>query len=353
MTFVNQNEKIKNTPLYFSMNSSLVNFFKDKNNDKTEVLRGDLFPQLSLPLTKLPWFTITPEVGFRETAYSKQKEINKGVTRELFVGGITFVGPTFYNILDANIGDIVKVKHLIEPSVSYNYTSDSDEEINDDINVFDGIDSIGPNNTATYSLTNRILAKEELGEGEFETREILKFAVSNSYNVNVARDTDVPWKRAFSGITFDLDTKIFRNLEFNMDTNYNIEGDKFSTANSEFRYSLKDLGYVDLETRFSQDALTGITDTRYYIGGVGTDYFKKWEFEYNIRYDDLENITDEHYFRAKYKSQCWALEFNLLDRPDETQFFFLVSLVGIGEIGKGFSLSTLQRGLGGLERLGR
>ncbi|HUU50130.1 MAG TPA: LPS assembly protein LptD [Nitrospinota bacterium] len=353
LTFTISDEKIKNTPLFLKMDSSVVNFFQDKDNNKTEVFRGDFFPQISLPLTKLPWFTITPKVGFRETAYSEQRETSKEATREFFVAGTTFQGPTYYNIFNANIGDIVKVKHLIEPTVSYDYISDSDDEINDDINVFDSVDSFGPQNSATYSLTNRILAKEELGEGEFETRQILKFVISNSYSINVARDTDVPWKRAFSGITLSLDTNIFRNLEFNVDTNYNIEGDKFSTVNSVFRYSLKDLGYVDLETRFSQDALTGITDTRYYIGGVGTDYFKKWEFEYNIRYDDLDNKTDENYFRAKYKSQCWALEFNLLDRPDETQFFFLVSLVGIGEIGKGFSLSTLQRGLGSFERLGR
>ena len=350
LTFQNQEERINNTPLFFRMNSSVVNFSKDQGDVKTEVLRGDIFPELSLPLTKLPWFTITPRAGFRETVYSKQENNSDILQRELFTAGATFEGPTFSKIYDGGIGNIVKMKHLIEPNLSYNYTSDFDDDINDDIIQFDGVDSLGPNKTVSYSLTNRVLAKEEAGGGDFELREILKFAVENSYNIKSARDPSLPWKRAFSEIGLDLDTKILKNLELNADASYNTEGDRFSNANSEFKLTLENLGYFDFETRFSQDPLTGITSSRYYTVDAGIDYFTKWEFEYGLRYDDLDNKSDENYFRVKYKSQCWALEFNLLDRPEDTEFFFTVTLVGIGDIGKGFRLSTLHRRLGKFER---
>lgn|GEM_PF-2311345 len=343
LTFQNQDVRISNTPLYFGMQSSVVNYFKDQGDVKTEVLRGDLFPELSIPLTKLPWFTITPRVGFRETAYSKRVNNSDVLQRELFTAGATFQGPTFSKVYDGGIGNTVKMKHLIEPSLSYSYTSDFDDDINDEIIQFDGIDSLTPNNSVTYSLTNRVLAKEEAGAGDFELREILKFTVSNGYNVKSARDPSLPWRRAFSEVGLDLDTKILKNLEINTDASYNIEGDKFSNANSEFKLGLRDLGYFGFETRFSQDPLTGITSNRYYTLDAGIDYFRKWEFEYGLRYDDLENQSDENYFRIKYKSQCWAFETSVLDRPEDTEIFFTVTLVGIGEVGKGFGLASFQK----------
>ena len=162
----------------------------------------------------------------------------------------------------------------------------------------------------------------------------------------LSRSGDVLYVPSFETLyIFDLDTWLLKNMVINADASYNIEGERFATANSEFMLDAKNIGYLRAETRFSQNPLTGITDTKYYTGGIGIDFFRDWEFEYNIRYDDFENQTDENYYRAKYKSQCWAFELSVVDRPDDTQFFFQLTLVGIGDIGKGFGLASFEKGL--------
>ena len=86
--------------------------------------------------------------------------------------------------LDGAYG-IQKLQHLIEPRVNYNYLDGDDSR---DLPQYDGIDTISPGHTVTYSLTNRLKARA-VGEDDQPGRvwEVIRFTLSQTSRSKVGR----------------------------------------------------------------------------------------------------------------------------------------------------------------------
>ena len=177
--------------LLFEMESSYNNFVRDIGS---EGQRLDLTPRLSYPVSPGGLFTITPRVGFRETLYDTRvvgtkedrgfivEDTEKEFTaRSLFEAGVDLDARAQRVFdLDGAFG-IQKLQHLIEPRVSYNYLDGDDSK---DLPQWDGIDTITPGHTVTYSLTNRLKARA-VGEEDRPGRvwEIIRFTLSQTYTI--------------------------------------------------------------------------------------------------------------------------------------------------------------------------
>ena len=83
--------------------------------------------------------------------------------------------------LDGAYG-IQKLQHLIEPRVSYNFLDGDDSR---DLPQYDGIDTITPGHTVTYSLTNRLKARA-VGQDDQPGRvwEVIRFTLSQTYTID-------------------------------------------------------------------------------------------------------------------------------------------------------------------------
>ena len=112
-----------------------------------------------------PWLSFTPTLGIRETIYSKGLNAannNKRLaffSRESFDVTAAFEGPRIEKIFNLKNKHIPKVKHLIEPRLTYSFIPDLDEIDREKIKVLDGIDSVNRTSRITYSLTQRLLQK--------------------------------------------------------------------------------------------------------------------------------------------------------------------------------------------------
>ena len=209
-----------NSNLYINLDTSFASFLTDLDttsevDDNFSVQRFDFHPQISYAMKVAPWLSFTPTLGIRETVYSKGLDTTNNnnrldfFTRESFDINARFEGPRIEKIYKTNNKYVPKIKHLIEPRLTYSYIPDIDEKDRNKIKVLDGIDSVNRQSQVTYSLTQRLLQKELEKDGTFSTREALRFDISQSYDlIEASGKENAEDIRPFADIRFDLDSRL-------------------------------------------------------------------------------------------------------------------------------------------------
>ncbi len=134
--------------------------------------RIDAFPQLQLPLLKVPWGDLTVNAGWRGTYYTAQQlprsdwenplipEFSgESVTRSLWNAGIGFIGPRLQRVYETpKWAFSPKLKNVIEPYVRYDWRPDSGLDPTKII-TFDEVDVVpGQLSLFTYGIRTRFYA---------------------------------------------------------------------------------------------------------------------------------------------------------------------------------------------------
>jgi LPS-assembly protein len=167
--------------------------------------RVDVFPELSLPLRPASWMSIKLTGGGRATSYGDSlcrastgagdtgEEICRPgedqftgdtLSRNFATAGAEIVGPSLARVF-AQEGVERKVKHVIEPRLTYSYLGDFDDRQR--IPLFDEVDTENPTNVARFSLVNRVLMKSS---DAASAREVLSFELSQA----VSFDDELPFQ---------------------------------------------------------------------------------------------------------------------------------------------------------------
>lgn len=341
ISFTNQKERIRKSPFFFSMDSSLTIFKNEKGKEKIDLERADIYPKITFSFHNHPWFTLTPTIGVRETYYSKGINRNDGFTRDLYDIELKTEGPKFFRVFNTSI------KHLIEPRIIYKYIPDTDDKDIGDIIQIDPVDGVVPQNTVSYYLTNRVLKKSFIENEKYKTGEILRLEISQQYNIAEATRNDTPInpRRPFSDLRFDFDTHVIEPLIFNFDTTYDVYNSRINTANIDIGINHKDLWYITTERRYTRQPestfITGIT-------GINV---KNVNFQYSSRYDETNKEFMENDYSITYSAACWETSFDIANRKyfinteekSEIKFFFLITLKDVVSIGKKGNLGLIQR----------
>jgi len=340
LLFRNQLQKIGKTPFFFELDSSYTDFARKQALQSSPDLtqRVDFHPQISLPLNQWPWMTLTPRVGFRETAYDhgRQDGANNYDTflyRTIYNVDTTLEGPSFSKTYRPWGGNGPVFKHLIEPRITHTYIPDFGN-VNNKIVANDGIDTIRESNRVNYSLTNRLFEKNLQGDS-LSTQQLIRFEVSQSYDFLVAKEGR--GARPFSDIRFDFDSHPFERLNLNFDSTVNVYDHWFDTLNTDVVVKLwKNLGFY-AERRYTRNASTDI------LGTLRWKIRPRWELDYSSRYDETRDKFKENDVGLEYASQCWGFGLDVVKRTnffkgseiEDTRFLFQVSLKGIGTYGSG------------------
>ncbi|OGQ50927.1 MAG: hypothetical protein A3I10_06925 [Deltaproteobacteria bacterium RIFCSPLOWO2_02_FULL_57_26] len=143
------------SPLELRWRAEGVNYLRREGADG---LRLDLRPELFLPVRVTPYLAGGFGIGLRETAYhlyQREGSFDRNNSRELIeVRGN--VGTSLARVFDPDGSYLKKVKHVIEPEISYLFIPSANHR---DIPIFDGTDRINRRNLLTFSLTNRLWGK--------------------------------------------------------------------------------------------------------------------------------------------------------------------------------------------------
>jgi LPS-assembly protein len=154
------------SPLYFSLDSGFNSWqfgYADAYRAGTQNRAQSLWlsPSLSVPFTDIPWLTLNSTAGTNLTYYFEsyapwgKQRVDEPLFAPNYSLDFELIGPVFFRIFhDAN-GE-AKLKHIIEPSISYRY--DSPVAHSDRIITPRGF--YFRSDQLTFGLTNRILVKQ-------------------------------------------------------------------------------------------------------------------------------------------------------------------------------------------------
>jgi LPS-assembly protein len=281
---------------------------------------------------------------------------------------------------------LLRAKHTVEPTLRYLYVPDVDQ---DDTPQFDSLDRLSERNVVTYGVTQRILGRymprdqylygieeiaprpedlrnlrsrrpldEDLSFGfeqsvdpsEFRALrrgaviELARLSVTQSYDINaedqVIEDTDDDGideelaGRDFSDV--DTDLMLFPNehVRLRARSDFDVEEQELNSYLLEGQFTTKRGDSLRTRLRSVDDELRQLeTSAEFKV----TDYFK---LGYYSRYDDFtgEFIEQKGGVRFSSECNCWVFDIDITDKsnPDETDFGFTITLIGLGEVGSTF-----------------
>ncbi len=306
-------------------------------------------------------------------------------TRELFsLEGEA--GTSLARVIPFERWGIERLKHTIEPKVRYLYIPQSGTR-QAALPLFDDVDRLNHRSVFTYGVTTRLLArtsaaalthveerKEEgrgqtpLGEGQADAkapragspsiRELARFSAFQAYDFvhrggNYIDEVDPETGQVvpdtgdrISDLSLHLRLTPYDSLTFEGRTDYSVTG--AGARSGDIRLSLADPRTpVD---DFSLPSLRGRSrfgvGYRYVAGSTVQEVnaslvvrlSKRFYAAYETRYDALNRRFLENRFGLRLISncECWVVDIGVSDKvnPNETQVFALISLVGLGQLGK-------------------
>lgn len=362
ITYQHQRQPIGKSSFQFNQETSYTSFLLDLDptpatDDTFQVHRFDFHPQISRPIPLAPWLAFTPTVGFRETVYSKGLVSNTSNVRtgsfsreSIDING-ALAGPRINKIYFTGRKKDTKIKHVIEPRLSYTYIPNIDKRDRRKIRVIDAIDDINQTSIATYSLTQRLLKKRMGRNGNAQTIEILRFDISQSFDFN--KDTQpisaTNDGKALSDLRVDLNSRLTDALLFNIDATYDTYDTELESLN--FEIGVKPVQNLSLfvERRFILDKST------FLLGSMNWTINKGWHILATTRYDELAGKFLENDLTLRYNNpcKCWGFSLDFINRKiitgnvdrQESKFLFTFTLRGIGTEGVGDkTLSRIHRG---------
>jgi len=207
--------RLGHSPLYWSFDTSLEGLRRTEPGFDTPNLVGryDLQPDLSLPLFYQGW-TFRPAVALRDTFYTEQRVPNSGVglavqdlvNRRAIETSVEMRPPTLTRVFDRTIKGR-KIKHTIEPIVTYRYVNGADNFSS--IIRFDYRDILSDTNELEYGLTQRLYLKHENHDCDAETK-----PDSGSPDQAVAAALNCTPAGANEFITWEVKQKYFLQPDF-------------------------------------------------------------------------------------------------------------------------------------------
>jgi len=313
-------------PLHLNFDGSATNFYQDVGGSTRRV---DFNPELTTSFGH-SGFSIAPRAGFRATFYDRSANSAEPTERQYTYAGVDLNAriSRVYGA-DGDIG-IGRVRHSIEPTISYTYIPYVDQQ---NIPQFDSVDSIAAQNMTTVSIINRLTAhyKETKDSPNFQTFDVMVFRLSQSYDLNAARDNPTTGQ-VRSDILGELYVRTPKAFTLSATGSYNSYTDRMSSHSVGATLN-KDKYSVNLSEQYLRATETTPT-TRFVIGG-GTLKLGRWDMSTQLWRDIENNKTTQEDYGVIYTSQCWMFTLTYSIRPGETRLTVMFDLKGFSNKGYG------------------
>lgn len=332
------NQKIGSTRLYFKSANEYVNLAKKEPSPtevRKETIRFDSTNEVSYPM-KVGFIEMRPFVGGRQTYYSKTTDPSQyNILRGMFLTGAD-VNTKFYRVYDAKTNfmglDINKLRHIITPSVSYNFNH-APTVRSSILDQYDSVDSLDQRHYIHLSLENKLQTKRS-----GISTDLLRFVADTDFNLK----EDVG-KGGFNHVKTRMNFMPINWLAINADTDYDTIDDRLVSANFDlhFKDPKKSRWTFDLEKRYSPDVDDQITtDWSYKIN-------PKWKFRIYRRFDILHNSLKAQEYTITRDLHCWEMDINYNEtRGSGSEIWIVFRLKAFPEMGLDFGTGFNKRKTG-------
>lgn len=303
------NQQIGHTGLYFKSEDSFANLSlkaASPTEVRKETMRLDSSNEISYPL-KISFVEVRPFVGGRETYYSKTNDVSRyNIVRGIFRTGSS-LSTKFFKIFDIKTKlcgiDINRLRHVITPTISYNYTH-SPTVPSTRLDSFDGIDSLSKAHNINFDLENKLQTKRA---GSIV--DLLRTTVSTPFLLK----EDNTAKGGFDHVTTNTELRPTAKLSFFANSDYDTRDNRLVSANFDLYVNDKqDKSYFSIGQRYSPRVDDQITTE------IGYVINPKWRLRAYRRFDvahgDIKGSLKEQEFKLTRDLHCWELEVNFNER---------------------------------------
>jgi LPS-assembly protein len=191
--------RLGRSPLYWSIDAAAEGLSRSEPGFNTGDLLGrfDLTPTISLPLSHYGW-SIRPELALRNTVYTQQLVPVSGnvgvaqsnpINRKALEGTVDLRLPALARIFEKPVLGR-KLKHVIEPRVTYRYVTGVDNFAN--ILRFDARDILSNTNEVEYRVINRLYSRRVT-----EQPEDCAPTGMSSLRIGAPGEQIQPWERTY------------------------------------------------------------------------------------------------------------------------------------------------------------
>ena len=317
--------RLGETSFFLAFDTAYTHFWRQ------EGVTGQRFtvrPELSAVFHPGDFLEIRPAVGYRERFYWTSDE-GSGSEREGTADFSTSVSSRFSRIYALDGRTVSKIRHSIEPEITYRFIPYEDQS---HLPVFNALDRIEEKNGISYALVNRLLGRLERAGGMPVYHEVLYLRLSQTYDFEEPRDLPVDARKTpFSPLRTELIVRPNERSFLDLDAKYDVNsGGGFADRLQEFsaRGGVRDDdgNAMTLDYQYQKDNLS-------YLGSsIDIAWLRPIYLNYLHRQDLDEGRLLEQALNLEYRAQCWSLYLTVRDRLDETEYLVSFSLSGLGKI---------------------
>jgi LPS-assembly protein len=342
--------RLGKTPLFLEVNSSVHYLDMERSASlSSSYARGDLYPEVTLPIRTVPWLSLSVSAGGRLTWYSdsllSSSEAAESGATSLFRGqslerfsptlSAVIVGPSISRIYERGGETWSKMKHVVEPRITYGFFDEFDEQ--DRVPVFDEIDGLRGTNVGRFSLFNRLLAKPA-DEAEGSAREILSLELFQDYSL----DNDQPLQTSADGTQELQEGPIGMVLRYSPSRRTNLRTDlSYDTLFSGIRstsvsgtFALTRRNQLGLRWTTRRNVERDITQTHQVRLSAGLGLTERLRLDASVNYDVNEQFAQYQRHVLTYQGSCYGLSLEYGDfragNQRDSQYRFVVTLKNVG-----------------------
>jgi LPS-assembly protein len=295
-------------PLYYNLTTSASRW----EEEDTGITRLHIAPGL-LARFSHRGIVFIPRAGIEQTVYYYDGDTDP-VHSNLYDVGAS-VSAKFFRSFNTKQGDLF---HLIEPVLAYEYADGHKPEA--EIKGLDLLEERKENNAVSLSLINRIVSMRS--DKMFEP---FYLRVTQLYYVNSDGSGDL--NKRFDDMRIEAILRLNSAIAVDADTKYSHDDSDFVSFNTDLKVT-GDSSYFNVGQRYSRKG-----SIEFLTAEAGIEK-KRINASIGIWYDNKDHVMRETNYTIRYGEQCWGVSFSYKYRPDEEQFSVLLTLKGVGSVGK-------------------
>jgi LPS-assembly protein len=331
--------------LSWDFEGSATKYVRELGSDGTRI---DVHPRLIRPVSVFGFFTISPFVGGRVTAYDKtalgsftqpdglvvDTVSDKARVRSFVETGADLEARAARVYMLTGFNNVDAALHSIEPRV--NYTLIEGNNFGKIPNWGSPIDVIPRTSLLTYSLINRIRARTIAPEGTEPQRwEFLRFTLGQTYDFGAVT-------KPFGNLAAELIIDPSRIVRFRGDTSLSPYVGGFQTGSTDLALTLPALT-ASVGTRYNRS-----DQTNFFQGSVSADVTRWATARFITNWDIHTDTFVENRYGVDIKYQCWAFSIEYVQRSTRgDELRFAINLLGLGApISTGTGIGSLTGATG-------
>ncbi len=186
LSFTGMDHQVGNSPLFLAFDFSATGVGRTDPNLPIARLaeRVDFHPEAVLRTKPLLGFQVTPVAGLRATHYGTSLQQGGGALARLLGEFTVDVRPPSLERVFSRPRWGQRFKHVIETNVRYRLVRARDPETLLDVVRYDQMDILAETNEFEFSLTNALLMRKDVPDGEAEkpqARQLISWRISQKY----------------------------------------------------------------------------------------------------------------------------------------------------------------------------